>query len=128
MIGFLGIFGRSHELKRLDQALRAVDLHPRLVPEAIKLTTVKLLKEAHGGSPEPPACAAAAELLGYCMLGPQTFADANGPELTAAVEARLEAALAAGDNLDARLVLLALYAGVVQPAVVERYRLEPGDG
>ncbi len=126
MIGFLGIFGRSHELRRLDQALHAVDLHPRLVPEAIKLTTLKLLQEVHGGSPDRQACAAAAALLGYCMLGPQAFTEANGPELAAAVEARLEAALAAGDSLDARLVLLALYAGVIQPVVVERYGLEPG--
>jgi hypothetical protein len=127
MIGFFGIFGRSSELRRLDQALREVDLHPRTVPEAVKLTTLKLLKEAHGEKPEPPAFAAAAELLGYCMLGPQGFAEANGADLTAAVEGRLEAALAAGDSLDARLVLLALYAGVIQPAVVERYGLETGE-
>ena len=60
------------------------------------------------------------------MLGPQRFTAANGPGPTTAVEARLEAALAAGDSLDARLVLLALYAGVIQPAVVERYGLEAG--
>ena len=124
MIGFFGIFGRSRELRRLDDALRAVDLHPRLVPEAVKLTTLKLLKEEHGENPEPPAFTAAGELLGYCLMGPRAFTEANGPELTAAVEARLEAALAAGHSLDARLVLLALYAGVIQPAVVERYGLE----
>ena len=111
MLGLLGIFGRSTELRRLDEALRGVGLHPRGVSEAVKLTTLKLLKEAaYGASPDPRAAAAAAELLGYCMLGPRGFAEANGPGPTAAVEARLEAALAAGDSLDARLVLLALYA------------------
>ena len=60
------------------------------------------------------------------MLGPRDFTEANGPGPTAAAEARLEAARAAGDSLDARLVLLALYAGVIQPAVVERYDLEAG--
>ena len=88
MFGFLG---RSHELKRLDQAVRAVGLHPILVPEAVKLTTVRLLKD-----------------------------DAYD----AAAEARLEAALEVGDSLDARLVLLALHAGVIQEQVVERYQLE----
>ena len=126
MLGLFGIFGRSRELRRLDEALRGVGLHPRGMPEAVKLTTLKLLKEAHGTSPDPRAVAAAAELLGYCMLGPQRFTEANGPGLTAAVEARLGAALAAGGSLDARLVLLALYAGVIQPAVVERYDLETG--
>ena len=125
MIGFLGIFGRSHELKRLDQAVRAVGLHPRLVPDAVQLTILKLLKEAEGGAnPAPRAYDAAAEMLGFCMLGPQVFTEANSLRLTEATEARLEAALEAGDNLDARLVLLALHAGVIQAQVVENYELE----
>lgn len=127
MLGFLGIFGRSHELQRLDQAVRAVGLHPRLVPEAVKLTTLKLLKEAgSGASPSRRAYDAASEMLGYCMLGPQGFTEANDLRLTEATEARLDAALEAGDSLDARLVLLALHAGVIQVQVVERYRLKAG--
>ncbi len=43
MLGLFGIFGRSYELQRLDQAQRGVGLNPRLVPEAVKLTTLKLL-------------------------------------------------------------------------------------
>ena len=125
MLGFFGIFGRSLELQRLDQAVRTVGLHPRLVPEAVKLTTLKLLKEADGGSsPAPRTYYAAAELLGYCVLGVQGFAESNGLELTEAVEARLKAALQAGDSLDARVVLLTLHAGVIQSSVIERYGLE----
>ena len=68
MLGFFGVFGRSLELQRLDQALRTVGLHPRLVPEAVKLTTLKLLKEDDGdSSPAPRAYYAAAELLGYAL-------------------------------------------------------------
>ena len=37
MLGLFGIFGRSHELQRLDQALHGGGLNPRLVPEAVKL-------------------------------------------------------------------------------------------
>ncbi len=123
MLGFFGMFGRSHELRRLDQALRGVGLHPRLVPEAVKLTTLKLLREA---SLDPGSYAAAAELLGYCVLGAQGFTESNDLSLTETVEARLAAALEAGDNLDARVVLLTLHAGVIQPSVVERYGLEAG--
>ena len=127
MLGLFGIFGRSRELQCLDQAVRAVGLHPRLVPEAVKLTTLRLLKGTDSGaSPSPRAYDAAAEMLGYCMLGPQGFTEANDLHLTEAVEGRLEAALEAGDSLDARLVLLALHAGVVQVQVVERYQLEAG--
>ncbi len=127
MLGLFGIFGRSRELQCLDQAVRAVGLHPRLVPEAVKLTTLRLLKGTDSGaSPSPRAYDAAAEMLGYCMLGPQGFTEANDLHLTEAAEGRLEAALKAGESLDARLVLLALHAGVVQVQVVERYQLEAG--
>ena len=126
MLGVFGIFGRSDELQRLDQALRDGGLHPRLVPEAVKLTTLKLLKEACGANPGPRPYAATAELLSYCVLGAQGFTECNGPSLTEAVEARLAAALEAGDSLDARVVLLTLHAGVIQPGVVKRYGLEAG--
>ncbi len=125
MLGFFGIFGRSHELRRLDQAVRAVGLHPLLVPEAVKLTTLNLLGEA-SANPDPRPYAAAAELLGYCVLGAQGFTECNDSSLTEAVEVRLAAALAAGDNLDARVVLLTLHARVIQPSVVEHYGLEAG--
>jgi len=112
-------------LRRLDQALLDVGLHPRQVPEAVKLTTLKLLGEA-GAGPDPASCTAAADLLGYCVLGAQSFTEHNDPDLREAVETRLEAALEAGDSLDARLVLLTLHAGVIQPSVVERYNLGVG--
>ncbi len=126
MLGLFGMFGRSQELQSLDQALRDGGLHPRLVPDAVKLTTLKLLKEAGGANPCPRQYEAAAELLGYCVLGAQGFTDCNGPGLTESVEARLAAAIEVGDSLDARVVLLALHAGLIQPAVVERYGLEAG--
>jgi hypothetical protein len=125
MLGLFGIFGRSQELRHLDQALLGVGLNPRLVPEAVKLTTLNLLGEV-GARPDPASCAAAAELLGYCVLGAQGFTECSDPSLTEAVEARLEAALEAGDNLDAQVVLLTLHAGVIQPSVVERYGLGVG--
>ena len=125
MLGLFGIFGRSHDLRRLDQALLGVGLNPRLVPEAVKLTTLKLLGEAGAGR-DPASYAAAAELLGYCVLGAQGFTECNDPSVTEAVEVRLAAALDAGDNLDARVVLLTLHANVIEPSVVERYGLRTG--
>lgn len=111
-------------MERLDQGVRDVGLHPNLVPNAVQLTTFNLLKAANGGSnPEPRDYHAAAEMLGYCMLGSQGFTEANGLPLTEATEARLEAALNAGDSLDARIVLLALHANVIQPQVVDNYQL-----
>lgn len=127
MLGLFGIFGRSRDLQRLDQALRTHGLHPRLMPDAAKLTAFKLLREATGQqSPPPQAHAEAAALLTYCLLGAQGFAQENGLPATEAVERRIEVALEAGDSLDAQLVLLTLHAGLVQPTVVDRYGLEAG--
>jgi|SRR5262245_14549006 len=124
-IGFMGIFGRSYDLRQFDQALRSVDLHPRLVPEAVKLTAVNLLKDnATDDDPTPAAYRRAAEIIGYCMIGANAFAGANGEELTHAVECRIDTALESDASLDAQLVLLTLHAKVIQPSVVERYGLE----
>jgi hypothetical protein len=124
-IGFMGIFGRSSDLRRLDQELRAVDLHPKMVPEAIKLTVCALLKDAAANDDPPPqAYSHAAEILAYCMVGAEGFAGANDVARALAVERRIDMALITGDSLDAQLVLLALHAGVIQPSVVERFALE----
>lgn len=124
-LGFLGMFGRSHELRELDRAFRTIDVHPNLVPEAVKLTIFNLLQDEASGADELAGLTRpAAELLGYCIVGAQVFTAANGPDLGMAVERRIEAALDAGDSLDANLVLLALHARIIQPSIVERYGLE----
>jgi hypothetical protein len=124
-LGFFGRFGRSSALRELDTALRSVDLHPNLVPEAVKLTAVRMLQD-HADQEEPGAYASrgAAEIIAYCMIGADAFAGANGPELGAAVERRIDAALDHGASLDAKLVLLTLQARVIQPSVVDHFRLE----
>jgi hypothetical protein len=126
-LGLFGRFGRSAALRQFDGALRSVDLHPNLVPEAVKLTAVRLLTEhAPGEEPAPQAYRAAAEIIAYCMIGAQSFAGANDPALAAQVERRIEAALDTGASLDAKLVLLTLHAKVIQPSVVDHFQLESG--
>jgi hypothetical protein len=124
-LGLFGRFGRSAALRQFDVALRAVDLHPNLVPEAVKLTAVRLLREAApDAEPAPQAYRAAAEIVAYCMIGAESFAGANDPSLTAQIEQRIEAALKSGTSLDAKLVLLTLHAKVIQPSVVDQFQLE----
>ena len=127
--GLFGIFGRSEDLRALDRALRSVDVHPNLVPEAVKLTAVRIVGDnAAGDEPPPQAYRAAAEIVGYCMVGPAGFANANGDDLTLQVERRIEAAVQAGEGVDADLVLLTLHAKVIQPSVVEQFQIESGSG
>ena len=124
-LGLFGLFGRSLELREFDKALRSVDLHPNLVPEAVKLTAVSLLREhATDGEPTPNSYSASAEIIAYCMLGGDAFAHANDTRLASTVEKRIEAALEPGTSLDAKLVLLTLHAKLIQPSVVDYFRLE----
>ncbi len=123
-LGLLGVFGRSADLRALDQALRAADLHPALVPDAVKLTVLNVLKDAKGEDPAEEHYYTTAALLCYCALGRDAFASANGDLAAAAIERRIEAALEAGDGLDASLILLALHAGLIHPGVKDTYRIE----
>ncbi len=125
MFGFSALFGRSREVRRLDDALRAAGLHPNLVPDAVKIASLKFLKEAgYGHIPAPEACADTAGMLAYCMLGDHGFGVENGTARARALKTRLEAALDAGDSFDARLVLLTLHAGLTQNALADRYQLQ----
>ncbi|MGJ3263681.1 MAG: hypothetical protein ACFE0R_10645 [Salinarimonas sp.] len=126
-IGMFGRFGRSEDLRRLDEALRRFDVHPAMVREPIKLAAVSLMKDAaDGAEPAPLAYPPAAEILAYCIVGPDAFLHANGDAALARVERRIEEALEEGESLDARLVLLTMTAGAIQPAVVARFGLEAG--
>jgi hypothetical protein len=62
------------------------------------------------------------------MVGADAFAAANDAQLASDVEGRIELALISGTNLDARLVLLTLHAGVCQPSVIEQFQLESAAG
>ena len=123
-LGLFGVFGRSEDLRQLDRALRSVDLHPKLVPEPVKLTVSGLLHDhAIGDEPAPQSYRSAAEILAYCIIGSEGFAWANDASLALRVEERIERALEYGDTLDAQLVLLTMTANVIQPSVVERFDL-----
>jgi len=69
MLGLFGIFGRSPDLKALNQERRDAGLQPRTVPETVK--------RAAGGIPAV-AFADTVQLLGFCMIGrDQLFANAQ---------------------------------------------------
>jgi len=123
MLGLFGTFGRSRAIRRLDDALLAAGVHPRALPDAVKLAILRLLGGTRGDGPAAQDCVAAAELVGYCVLGAQGFLASAGLARTEAVEARIETALAAGDSADARLLLLTLHSGTIQASVVDRYDL-----
>lgn len=123
-IGFWGRFGRSRDLKQLDEALRGVDAHPATIPEAVKLVVVKLLKQhAIGREPAAQAYRVAAEMIGYCSLGREPFSRSNGDILTGSVERRIGEAIDSGETLDAQLLLLALESRLIQPSVVQAFEL-----
>jgi len=124
MIGIFSLFGRSADQQLLDQAIREAGLHPRLVPDAVKIVLQRQVKEAGADAGERQALRSGlADLLAYCMLGPDDFTARHGEARTAAVELRLDHALMAGDSMDARMILLFMHAGLVTGHVTDRYGL-----
>jgi hypothetical protein len=120
------LFGRSAAVKALDHALREAGLHPLLVPEAVKLTILQLQKKNEGtrSSTRQAEHDEAAQLLVYCMLGGEGFIESNDLDLADRVEQRFEAAIAAGDSHDAKVILLALHAGLIAPEIADRIDVE----
>ena len=122
MLGLFNFFGRSDSLKALDQSFRDFDVHPRLVPEAVKLATVRLLQKASdpGYKLRDGDFEKAAELLCFAILGPNQFIASNSLEAAERAEHRVEEAMEAGDNIDAKLILLAMHSGIIHPTVAEQ--------
>lgn len=124
MFGFFNLFGQSAAQNALDDALRESGLHPLLVPEAVKLTVRRLHKEDARARGLELAYGDAAQLLAYCMHGRETFIESNSAEAAERAEHRMEAAIDAGDSLDAKLILLALHSGVMAEEIAARIEVE----
>lgn len=126
MLGLFNIFGRADGVKALDLALREFDIHPRIVPEAVKLTTIRLMQKAAGTGYKlrDQDYERAAELLSYSILGPDQFLASNTAAAANLAEQRLEDAIAAGDSLDAELILLALHSGVIHARIADQFDIE----
>lgn len=126
MLGLFNVFGRSESLKALDQAFRAFDVHPRLVPEAVKLTTIKIMQKASDA--DYVLCDAdyerAAALLSYSILGSDQFVASNSLAAADLAEQRLEDAVESGDSVDAKLLLLAVHSGIMHPTMADQINSE----
>lgn len=122
MLGLFNFFGRSDSLKAFDQALREFDVHPQIVPEAVKLTAIGLMQKASkaGYVLRDADYEKAAELLSYSILGPDQFVACNTLEAADLAEERLDEAIAAGDSIDAKLVLLAVHSGIIHPSLADQ--------
>ena len=119
MLRIFDLFGKSTALKAVDKALREAGVHPALVPEAVKLTLLRLARSPDGSDSDDDA-----RLLAYCMLGHQGFAEANDPEAAAEASARLEDAMEAGDSRDARVIMLAQHAGLIAPEIAAQIDID----
>ncbi|MFT6271818.1 MAG: hypothetical protein ACI9AQ_001959 [Dinoroseobacter sp.] len=118
MFGLFSLFGRT---TALDSALREAGIHPVLVPEAVKLTIIRMHKREAGDRRTEPSYAEAVDLLAYCMLGRAEFIESNNLPAADRAEDRIEAAIDAGDSADAKLILLALHSGVITDEIADQF-------
>jgi hypothetical protein len=68
----------------------------------------------------------AAQLLASCMLGRDQFIASNSLHGADQSDLRVEHALIAGESADAKLILLAMHSGVIDPSVAERFVVKGG--
>jgi hypothetical protein len=128
MFSLFALFGRSAATKALDHALREAGLHPLVVPEAVKITIMRLHRQESGAGARPreTVYGEAAQLLTYCMLGRDQFIASNSVHEADRADLRFEHALIAGDSTDAKLILLALHSGIIAASIAERLDVEGG--
>jgi len=116
------LLGRSREMQQLNTELRSAGIHPKLVPGAVKMAVLRIMKDCRQVSDQDYV--RAAQLMTYCILGGSDFTNVNDVTLARVVEERIIQAIDANGSLDARLILLALHSGVIGTSVVEYYGLE----
>ena len=126
MIGLFRIFGRADGLKALDQALLDFGVHPGAIPEAVKLATIRLMRKASGAGYvlSDRDYETAAELMSYAILGPDQFVASNSLDAARLAGERVDMAIAAGENLDAELLLLTLHADLIHSRVSDQFEIE----
>lgn len=122
MFRLFDMLGRSAAIRALDEALRAGGAHPVLVQDAVKLTAIQMQKKL--GVADSMSFSDEGGILAYCMLGHAQYAVSNSTEEADLLDKRVEAALEAGDTLDAKLILLTLHAGLIAPEVADRIDLD----
>jgi hypothetical protein len=122
--GFLGRFGRSGDLRAFDEGLRLSDVHPAQLVDGVKLAAVRAVQK-HDPSESLPdqAYQDAASLVAFCVQGEARMTELLGEETAQDLAWRVENAAERPDSLDAELVLLALHAGLVAPAVADEFGL-----
>ena len=123
IFNLFGFLGKSKAMAALEFELREAGLHPQLLDDSVKLTMLRLIPEGTGGR-DPAIVRGAAELLVYCVLGPEDFAQETLRARPEEQEARLQRVLDYPDSLDAEIVLLALKAGVANPAIASRFEVD----
>lgn len=128
MFRLFNLFGQSDALNALDGALRASGVHPLLVPDAVKLAVLRLQGDdpVAGANTREAACHDSAQLLAYCMLGRDPFMESTGAHAADQAEDRVDAAIAVGNSLDAKVILLALHSGLMAPNIADRIEVEEG--
>lgn len=137
MFSFLAeLFGKSRDVRDLERLLRQLGVNPYAVNDATKFTVCKWIREAllqeEAGTDarlrlQAQLRQSSAELLAYCALGSQDFAEANSATLAEAQEDRLEAAAEGRDAFDAGIVMLTLHAGVAHPEIAETFEIETSE-
>lgn len=137
MFGFMDIFGSSKRRAALllfDRTLSQWEVNPAYVDDGMRFAVYKWA-DAYARAQASPVVIddimrAAAEMISYCVLGPEETEAQWGPALRTEREARFAAVLANGDDdtFDAMIIKLVLAKGIAAPDIRALVGLEMEGG
>lgn len=128
------LFGRGRSREALDLALAEAGLRPDTLPDAVRLTLVRLAKEALDlpqlGEPTVATAGGLKETLGevarlfaYCHLGAEEFADRNTSAAATEAAGELAEAERRPAGLAAQVVLLSLHSRLAHETIAARFEV-----
>tara|TARA_B100000686_G_scaffold355057_1_gene469482 strand:- start:1129 stop:1524 length:396 start_codon:yes stop_codon:yes gene_type:complete len=118
----LQLFGRSRKIEELCDALRASGIHPNIVPDAILITIIKLLKK-HYGNDINPSLTSTASFFAYLLIGRESLDYSSENSSIANLENRLTTALNDSKGLDYELLALTYHSGLINPLVRKEFKI-----
>ena len=123
LLAVFGIRGRPKQIYKLEHKICSFGLNSKLVPYSVKLTVIKLLKEAKDDECGDLETDIAASIIAYCKLGYNDFKKFNGLIKLNDIEIIFKYAIDDGVSFQARIIMLMFLTKNAHIDVIKKFNL-----